>query len=218
MPVPFAIDVIIDLSSSNVLSGILNVETANSFTLRPIQPPIFNRDAALPRKMVTFNLAYTAPVNPAGATPALTLPQIWAGLERKVRKAQEFVPIIEECTVLSEETSQEAGNFTIVREVRFKAGFEPGSGGVLVKETCVHYPPCRVDFKQPDGSSVSNVVSAGPDGELLMTYVFEWRYPGVKEGSEEAKALEEKSWKTAKMAVHGSIDTIRRLVKDSEIQ
>ncbi|KAI2630283.1 DUF1857-domain-containing protein [Hypomontagnella submonticulosa] len=165
--------------------------------------------------MVTFNLAYTAPVNPAGAAPALTLSQVWAGLERKVRKAQEFVPIIEECSVLSEETIH--GNFTVIRQVRFKAGFEPSSSGALVKETCVHYAPCRVDFKQPDGSSISNIVSEGPDGELLMTYAFEWRYPDVEERSEEAKALEEKSWKTAKMAVHGSIDTIRRLVKAGEI-
>ncbi|KAI6089792.1 DUF1857-domain-containing protein [Hypoxylon rubiginosum] len=170
--------------------------------------------------MVTFNLAYTAPINPAGATPTLTVPQVWAGLQRKVRRAQDFVPIIEECNVLSEETEPRTGNLAVTREVRFKAGFEPsaGAGGALVRETCVHFAPCRVDFEQPDGSTISNIVSAGPDGELLMTYAFEWRYPDVKEGSEEAKALEEKSWKTAKTAVHGSIDTIRRLVKDGEIQ
>ncbi|KAI1647614.1 DUF1857-domain-containing protein [Daldinia loculata] len=170
--------------------------------------------------MVTFNLAYTAPINPSGASPALTISQIWAGLERKVRRAQDFVPIIEECNVLSEETSQETGNLTVVREVRFAAGQEPdsGSGGRLVKEICTHYPPCRVDFEQPDGSNISNIVSEGPDGELLMTYAFEWRYPGVKQGSEEAKKLEERSWKTAKMAVHGTIDTVRRLVNNGEIQ
>ncbi|KAF3057022.1 hypothetical protein GL218_06095 [Daldinia childiae] len=167
--------------------------------------------------MVTFNLAYTAPINPSGTSPTLTIPQIWAGLERKVRRAQDFVPIIEECNVLSEE---ETGNLTVIREVRFTAGQEPdsGSGGRLVKEVCTHYPPCRVDFGQPDGSSISNIVSEGPDGELLMTYAFEWRYPGAKQGSDEAKKLEERSWKTAKMAVHGTIDTIRRLVNDGEIQ
>ncbi|KAI8963602.1 DUF1857-domain-containing protein [Daldinia sp. FL1419] len=170
--------------------------------------------------MVTFNLAYTAPINPSGASPALTIPQVWAGLQRKVRRAQDFVPIIEECNVLSEETSQEGGDLKIVREVRFTAGQEPdsGSGGRFVKEVCTHYPPCRVDFGQPDGSNISNIVGEGPDGELLMTYAFEWRYPNVKERSEEAKKLEERSWKTAKMAVHGTIDTIRRLVKEGEIQ
>lgn len=170
--------------------------------------------------MVTFNLAYTAPVNPAGATPALTLPQVWAGLQRKVLRAQEFVPVIVECNVLSEETVQDTGSLKITREVRFKAGSEPGSGagGTLVKEIVTHYPPCRVDFEQPDGSTIANIVSQNPDGELEMTYAFEWRYPAVKEGSDEAKALEEKSWKTARIAVHGTIDTIRRLVKDGEIK
>lgn len=170
--------------------------------------------------MVTFNLAYTAPINPADAPSTLTLSQVWAGLQRKVRRAQDFVPIIDLCNVLSEENVQGTGNLKITREVRFKAGSEPGagSGGKLVKEVCVHFAPCRVDFEQPDGSTISNIVSTGPDGELLMTYAFEWRYPDVSEGSEEAKTLEEKSWKTAKMAVHGTIDTVRRLVKDGEIQ
>ncbi|KAI1807075.1 DUF1857-domain-containing protein [Daldinia bambusicola] len=169
--------------------------------------------------MVTFNLSYTAPINPSDASPTLTISQVWAGLQRKVRRAQDFVPIIEECNVLSEEPSQETGNLTIIREVRFAAGKEPNSAskGGLVKETCIHYPPCRVDFGQPDGSNISNIVSEGPDGELFMTYAFEWRYPGVEKGSEEAKKLEERSWKTAKLAVHGSIDTIRRLVKGGEL-
>ncbi|KAI1774821.1 DUF1857-domain-containing protein [Hypoxylon cercidicola] len=167
--------------------------------------------------MVTFNLAYTAPINPAGASPTLTVPQIWAGLQRKVRRAQDFVPIIEACDVLSEETDERTGNLKVVRDVRFKKGFEP-SVGTLVRETCVHFAPRRVDFEQPDGSTIANIVSDGPDGALLMTYAFEWRYPDVEEGGEEARALEEKSWKTAKTAVHGSIDTIRRLVKDGEIQ
>ena len=43
--------------------------------------------------MVTINLAYTAPVNAAGAEPALTAAQVWAGLQRKVRSAHEFVPL-----------------------------------------------------------------------------------------------------------------------------
>ncbi|KAI1378561.1 DUF1857-domain-containing protein [Hypoxylon crocopeplum] len=167
--------------------------------------------------MVTLNLAYTAPINPSGATPTLTPAQVWAGLQRKVRRAQDFVPIIEACTVVSEETVANTGNLKVVREVRFAAGSEP-AGGALVREACIHLAPCRVDFEQPDGSSISNIVSRGPDGALLMTYAFEWRYPGVEEGSAEAQALEERSWKTAKMAVHGSIDTIRRLVRDSEIQ
>ncbi|KAI0837164.1 DUF1857-domain-containing protein [Hypoxylon sp. FL0890] len=170
--------------------------------------------------MVTFNLAYTAPINPAGVTLTLTLAQVWAGLQRKVLHAEEFVPVIEECHVLSGEEDKTTGNFKVTRQVRFKPGSEPssGAGGTLVKEVVVHYPPCRVDFEQPDGSTIANIVSQNADGELEMTYAFEWKYPDVEEGSEEAKALEEKSWKTARIAVHGTIDTIRRLVKDGEIK
>ncbi|KAH9906302.1 DUF1857-domain-containing protein [Xylariomycetidae sp. FL2044] len=172
--------------------------------------------------MVTLNLAYTAPINPAGATPTLTPAQIWAGLRRKVRRAQEFVPVILSCEVLSTETLPSSadgggGNEQVVREVQFAAG-DGRPSGRPIRETCVHYAPCRVVFLQEDGSSIVNVVSRGPEGELYMTYVFEWRRPEVEEGSEEAKALEESNWKMAKMAVEGSIDTIRRLVKEGEIQ
>ncbi|KAI2463215.1 DUF1857-domain-containing protein [Annulohypoxylon bovei var. microspora] len=169
--------------------------------------------------MVTFNLAYTAPINALNVSPALTQAQVWAGLERKAFRAQEFVPAIEECVVLAEEQVRGTGNLLVTREIRFKAGSEPaaGAGGALVREVCTHYAPCRVDYIQPDGSTVANIVSEGPDGMLLMTFAFEWRYPGVLEGSEEAKGLRERSWKTARMAVHGTIDTIRRLVAEGKI-
>ncbi|KAK8131186.1 hypothetical protein PG984_007624 [Apiospora sp. TS-2023a] len=162
--------------------------------------------------MVAINLAYTAPINPAGASPTLTPAQVWAGLQRKVRAAHEFVPLISACSVLSE-ASEKGGNHTVTREVVFKSQPEKP-----VREECVHYAPCRVDFRQEDGSTISNVVSRDPNGELVMTYVFEWRHPGVEEGSGEEEKLREGHWKTAKMAVEGSINTIRRLVKDGEIQ
>ncbi|KAI1091532.1 DUF1857-domain-containing protein [Rostrohypoxylon terebratum] len=171
-------------------------------------------------KMVTFNLAYTAPINATGSSPTLTQAQVWVGLKRKVYRAQDFVSIIEECNVLAEEQDPTSpDNLTVTREIRFKAGSGPAaaSGGAPVKEVCVYFAPCRVDFKQPDGSTISNIVSEDEKGELFMTYVFGWRYPGVQEGSAEAKTLEERDWKTARTAVHGTIDTIRRMVKDSEI-
>lgn len=137
--------------------------------------------------MVTFNLAYTAPINPSGAEPKLTQLQIWAGLERKVRHAQEFVPVILSCDVLSEE--QTAKGFTITRQVRFKGAGSSGDGP-LVKEICTHYAPSRIDFEQENGSFISNIVSKGPDGELLMTYAFEWRQPEIAEGSDQVEKQE----------------------------
>jgi hypothetical protein len=142
--------------------------------------------------MVTINVAYTAPINPSTTSPALTQAQVWDGLKLKVRKAQEFVPLIVSCEVLSEEET--AKGFTVVRQVVFKPGQGPKKAGEPVKEVCVHFAPCRVDFEQENGSTISNVVSSGPDGELFMTYAFEWRHPGVAEGSEEAKKIQDNHW------------------------
>ncbi|KAI0151675.1 DUF1857-domain-containing protein [Xylariaceae sp. FL1272] len=166
--------------------------------------------------MVTLNVAYTAPINPSGASPTLTQAQVWEGLKIKVRKAQDFVSAITGCDVLGEETLP-TGNLQITRTVQFASNATHGAGG-SVKEVCVHYEPCRVVFNQEDGSTVTNVISKGPEGELLMSYVFEWRHPDVEAGSERAKQLEEAHWKMAKVAVEGSIQTIRRLVGEGKIQ
>ncbi|KAK8070047.1 hypothetical protein PG994_006663 [Apiospora phragmitis] len=164
--------------------------------------------------MVIINLAYTAPINPTGATPSLTPAQTWAGLQRKVRRAHEFVPLITSCTVLSESEDSGGKPTTVVREVVFQS--QPDKP---VREECVYYPSTRVDFRQDDGSTISNVVSRDAAGNLVMTYVFEWRHPEVSEegDADEVEKLRESHWKTARMAVEGSINTIRRLVKDGEI-
>ncbi|KAI0184053.1 hypothetical protein EV127DRAFT_486492 [Xylaria flabelliformis] len=166
--------------------------------------------------MVTFNIAYTAPINKNGATPTLTQSQVWEGLKLKVRRAQDFVSAITECQVLSEETLP-TGELQITRQVQFVPTTTHKANGA-VKEVCVHYAPCRVAFQQEDGSTVTNIISKRPDGELLMSYVFEWRHPDVPEGSDRAAQLEEAHWKMAKMAVESSIDTIRRLVTEGKIQ
>lgn len=165
--------------------------------------------------MVTINLAYTAPINPSGATPTLTAAQVWTGLQRKVRAAHNFVPLIAACEVLSEAegttTTTTDEPTTVVRRVVFRAGAGPGRGEVnekgetAVEETCRLYAPVRVDFAQPDGSSISNVVSRGPDGELLMTYVFEWRHPDVAAGGPDEATWYERHEKVRVRAVVLSI-------------
>jgi hypothetical protein len=141
--------------------------------------------------MVVINLGYTAPINRPGESPTLSISQVWQGLKRKVRHAEEFVPIIVYCEVLDEKTT-ETGEEVVTRTVKFATGSGPKED-VPVKEVCYHYAPCRVDFQQEDGSRISNFVSSGPSGQpedLFMTYVFEWRHPGVEEGSAEARELE----------------------------
>lgn len=69
--------------------------------------------------MVNINLSRTAPINPTGATPVLTRAQVWAGLQRKIRFAHEFVPVIESCEVLKDDSG------VVERVVKFKKGAGP---------------------------------------------------------------------------------------------
>ena len=58
-------------------------------------------------------------VNPPGATPVLTLDQVWAGLELKRKKPQLFLAVIDTCEVLEDDGE------TVLREVKFKDGISP---------------------------------------------------------------------------------------------
>ncbi|KAK0654662.1 hypothetical protein DIS24_g5043 [Lasiodiplodia hormozganensis] len=169
--------------------------------------------------MVTINVAFTSPINPPGATPVLTLSQVWAGLERKIRFAQEFVPVILGTEVL-EETTEGTGSEAVpvvVREATFKEGFREGDP--KVKEVCKCYEPSRVDFHQPNGTIISNVISFDANDALNMTYSFAWRYPEVSASDAAAVAeLRKKHRAGAQIAVESSIQAIREMVKDGRIK
>ncbi|KAH6875868.1 hypothetical protein J4E91_002028 [Alternaria rosae] len=161
--------------------------------------------------MVNFNIAYTSRINPAGATPLLNQTQIWAGLQRKIRFAQEFVPVIESCEVLEDKDG------VVTRDVKFKKGMGPKD---QAKEVVRSYWPSWVDFEQEDGTHIRNIVSDGPSGEiedLNMTYMFEFSVPHVQEGTPEAEKEIQKFKGMAKKAVESSIDAIREMVKDGRI-
>ncbi|KAK4034366.1 hypothetical protein C8A01DRAFT_39143 [Parachaetomium inaequale] len=157
--------------------------------------------------MPTLNFAYTAPINPPGATPVLTPSQVWTGLQYKVRRAEKFVPVITACEVLSEtKPTDSEDEHVITRLATFQAGAGP-KGGDTVKEVCKLYAPCRIDFLQEDGTTIGNYVSRGPGGELMMTYVFQWKVKG-----ELGEGVEERYANMARIAVEGSIETIRKIV------
>ncbi|CAL5869395.1 uncharacterized protein PFLUO_LOCUS3624 [Penicillium psychrofluorescens] len=156
------------------------------------------------------NVAFTAPINPSGASPALTRKQIWAGLRLKIRSAETFVPAaIQSTKVVSESDDPATGNPVTVREVLFRETQQK------VQETVTAFEDCRVEFAQPDGSRVSNVVSEGAGGDLYMTYIFEWRHPGVSK--EELAALHDKEKKMSQMAVEGTIKVLRELVQQGKL-
>jgi len=87
--------------------------------------------------MVTYYLAYTAPINPPNTTPVLTVPQVWQGLQRKIRFAQEFVSAITSCTVLEDKDG------VVTRAVTFKEGLGLATD---VREVVKSYEPTWVSL------------------------------------------------------------------------
>lgn len=156
------------------------------------------------------NIAYTAPINPPSATPILSYEQIWKGLQLKIRAGQDFVGgAIVGTDVISTSESQHGHPIT-VREVVFR------EGGRRVQETCIAYEPMKVEFHQPDGSKVQNIISEGAQGELYMTYTFEWLHPELD--AEGLAKRKEQEWKIGKMAVEKTIEVMRAMVEDGRIK
>ncbi|KAH8811304.1 hypothetical protein F5884DRAFT_781741 [Xylogone sp. PMI_703] len=155
------------------------------------------------------NIAFTAPINPPGATPVLTRSQIWAGLLLKIRSGETFVPNAIESTTVVTEGTDPFENPVTTRDVIFIEGKRK------VREVVTAYADARVDFLQPDGSKVSNIISEGAEGELYMTYVFEWRHSGVS--SEELAVHRVKEKTMAQMAVQDTIKIMRELAKTGSL-
>ncbi|RDW70379.1 hypothetical protein BP5796_08776 [Coleophoma crateriformis] len=160
--------------------------------------------------MVIINVAYTTAINPPSASPHLNPKQIWAGLQHKVRHAEEFVKPIESCQVLKEE-----GN-TVTRQVKFAPGYS-NTGKQLATEVCTEYEGVKVNFLQEDGSMIQNIVSEGENGEMFLTYVFEWFRDDVKAGSEEEQKMKTQYAPMARTAVHGTLDTVRKMAQDGKL-
>lgn len=160
--------------------------------------------------MPVINLGYSAPVNPAGVLPILTPAQVWSGLCAKVRRAELFVPLITACEVLSDDASNPdeqvvTRRVTFSRNIGGSAG-SSGGGPTTVKEVCRLFEPCRIDFEQEDGTRIGNFVTADAEEGLVLSYVFQWRVEGEVTGE-----TVDRFKQTAKMAVEGSINTIRKI-------
>lgn len=84
-------------------------------------------------------MAFSAPINPPGASPELTLAQVWAGLQRKVRHAEEFVGGAIKSTDVISVDKDNHGREVITREVVFVEGER------RVKEICTFYEPMKVE-------------------------------------------------------------------------
>ncbi|KAM3563015.1 hypothetical protein MY1884_001475 [Beauveria asiatica] len=155
--------------------------------------------------MVVLYYAATAPVNPSGISPVLAPAQVWEGLRRKIRHADQFVPPITSCVVEKEE------NNVVHRRIVIEGGKE-------MTEVCTELAPHRVDFRLEDGSEVENILAPGPGGELFLTYAFKWKFDNVEEGSKEAQNLRAEQEKMVLGGVQSTIKVIRELVSNGELK
>lgn len=87
----------------------------------------------------TAFLAYTAPVNPASTTTKITQTQLWNGLHRKVRHAEEFVGGAIKSTKVVSESTDEHGREVVTRDVVFSEGDRQA------REVCTFSPQMCVE-------------------------------------------------------------------------
>ncbi|RFU27357.1 hypothetical protein B7463_g8981, partial [Scytalidium lignicola] len=130
--------------------------------------------------MAKVYVARTLPVNPPDAPFILTRATLWAALQRKTRRAPEFVPSITECTVLKDE-----GDFVVRNALMIDYDGEPR----MMHEEVTSFGQQWIRFVQPNGSVTTNLISNGPENmgrDLQLSYIFEWVPPEGEEGGEEA--------------------------------
>ncbi|KAL6250497.1 hypothetical protein RBB50_002799 [Rhinocladiella similis] len=157
-------------------------------------------------------VAFSAPINPPGASPVLTYSQIWQGLLKKIRAAQDFVGAAIISTDVISESTNEHGLPVTVREVVFR------EGNRRVEERCIAFEPMKVEFHQPNGSKVQNVISQDAGGNLYMTYTFEWLHYELEGDEAGLKAAKDKEWKMSQLAVEKTIEVMREMVQDGRIK
>jgi hypothetical protein len=65
---------------------------------------------------------------------------------------------------------------------------------------------------------ITNTISTGAgENELYLTYTFQWDFPSIKEGSEEANEKERQLAEQGAQGVPYAIDTIRAMVQEGKL-
>lgn len=77
----------------------------------------------------------------------------------------------------------------------------------------------QADFHMETGNFVNNTISQGKDEtDLYLTFYFEWRYPKMEAGSQEAKDTEKQVWDMARKTVQQTIDHAREMKRDGKLK
>lgn len=80
-------------------------------------------------------------------------------------------------------------------------------------------PLPQVDFRNLDtGAFINNTISQGDhETDLYLTFYFQWPYPKIEEGSEEAKKTSNQLWEQARKTVQHTIDVAREMKSKGEL-
>lgn len=161
--------------------------------------------------MVVLYQSQTYPINPRNASPVLTVSEVWEVMQIKCRKPELFIASISACEVLEEKDS------FMKRAVTFKEGMGP-PGGKVVEDLDIH-APWKVDFRNLDtGAFINNTISQGDhETDLYLTFYFQWPYPKIEEGSEEAKKTSNQLWEQARKTVQHTIEVAREMKSKGEL-
>lgn len=76
-----------------------------------------------------------------------------------------------------------------------------------------------MDFYNLDtGAFINNTISQGKDAtELYLSFYFEWPFPDLKEGSEDAEDMDKQLWGMARKTVQHTIDYARNMAKEGKL-
>ena len=74
-------------------------------------------------------------------------------------------------------------------------------------------------YNTDTGAFINNTVSQGEnETDLYLTFYFEWPYPNLEEGSQEARETNERLWGMAKKTVQHTIDYARNMAKEGKFE
>ncbi|KAJ6608270.1 hypothetical protein B0H10DRAFT_2303130 [Mycena sp. CBHHK59/15] len=148
--------------------------------------------------MTTYSFATTRLVNQSGTEPVVTEEQLWKGLEFKARNpTARFRP----------DDLFEQGCKKLVRELTV--------GTTVIREEIEVNEATIVYFEMDTGLRVMNVISYGPNDELLLTYSFANGIPGVPADKPKPSAKELNA--NIGKSVERGIAIIRQMAKEGKL-
>ncbi|KAJ7152374.1 DUF1857-domain-containing protein [Mycena filopes] len=156
--------------------------------------------------------AATRPVNPPGAEPVLTEAQLWKGLEYKLRNPLASTLLLDECSLSSPSRTRAPLS-------RRRQKHTPPPLYVL----SLQIPPVtlisvfveQMYFEMSTGQRIANIISYGPDNELLLTYSFANGIPGVP--AEKPKPSPEELNAMLNKAIDRGLTIFREMVKEGRL-